>query len=155
MFREILYPTDFSENAIKALEYVKKLKEAGTQEILIVHIYDKKKINALWEAQEIIDFGPPNLEEKKVVDKMLSHSYNRLVRLEEDLKKLGFKVEIIVKEGDPPREIAKIAEEEKVSLIVVGEKGESALEQLFLGSTAGKIVRDSPVPVLVVKMQEN
>ena len=32
MFRKILYPTDFSAVAEKALEYVKKLKEAGTKE---------------------------------------------------------------------------------------------------------------------------
>ncbi len=152
MFRKILYPTDFSENAIKALEYVKKLKEAGTEEVLIVHIYDKKKINALWEVHEIIDFGDPRLEEKKVLDQLLEHSFNKLKKLEKELKDLGFKAEIIVKEGDPATEITRIAEEEKVSLIVLGEKGESALEQLFLGSTAGKIVRDSHIPVLVVKM---
>ncbi len=151
MFKKILYPTDFSENAIKAYEYVKKLKEAGTEEVIIIHIYDKKKINALWEIREMIDLEPVNLEEKKVIEKLLHETCGKLKKTEKELRDFGFKVKLIVKEGDPATEIIKTAEEENVSLIVVGEKGENAVEHLFLGATSVKIVRDSKVPVLVVK----
>ncbi len=47
MFKKILYPTDFSEDAKKALEYVKKLKEAGTEEVVILHIIEAYHIEVM------------------------------------------------------------------------------------------------------------
>jgi len=47
MFRKILYPTDFSKDAEKALEYVKKLKEAGTEEVVILHVIDGESLEAM------------------------------------------------------------------------------------------------------------
>ena len=44
MFTRILYPTDFSDCSEKALEYVKKLKEAGTREVIVFHVIDERDI---------------------------------------------------------------------------------------------------------------
>lgn len=153
MFSKVLYPTDFSENALKTLEYVKKLKEAGTKEIIVVHIYDKRKINSLWEINELIDYGPPRKEEKKVLDHVLKSTYKKIKKVEKDLLNIGFKVEAIVKVGDPAKEILHIADEQNVNLIVIGEKGENALVELFLGRTSVKVVRDAKIPVLVIKYE--
>ena len=38
MFSKILYPTDFSEPSKKAVKYVKKLKEAGTKEAIVLYV---------------------------------------------------------------------------------------------------------------------
>jgi len=151
MFTKILYPTDFSENARLASEYVKKLFEAGAKEVIITHIYDKKKIGAWEEAQEFIELKPENIVEKEVLDKVVKMIYEKLRRMETELKEIGFKAELIVKIGNPAREIVRIAAGKKVDLIVIGEKEENGLEQLFLGSTAVKVVRDSEIPVLIVK----
>ena len=40
MFEKILYPTDFSDVSKKALQYCKKLKEAGTKEVIVVHVIE-------------------------------------------------------------------------------------------------------------------
>ncbi|HDN51037.1 MAG TPA: universal stress protein, partial [Thermoplasmatales archaeon] len=58
MFRKILYPTDFSKDAEKALEYVKKLKETGTEEVVILHVIDGESLEAMvtpciWEGKDI------------------------------------------------------------------------------------------------------
>ena len=153
MFSKVLYPTDFSKNALQALEYVKKLKEAGTKEIIVVHIYDKRKINSLWEINELIDYGPPRKEEKKVLDRILKSTYKKIKEVEKELQNIGFKVEAIVKVGDPAKEIIHIADHQNVNLIVIGEKGENALVELFLGRTSVKVVRDAKIPVLVVKYE--
>jgi nucleotide-binding universal stress UspA family protein len=44
MFTRVLYPTDFSDVCKKALKHAKKLEEAGTSEVVIVHIIDDKEI---------------------------------------------------------------------------------------------------------------
>ena len=44
MFEKILYPTDFSDVSKKALEYVKKLKDAGTKEVIVLHVIDEREM---------------------------------------------------------------------------------------------------------------
>jgi hypothetical protein len=44
MFEKILYPTDFSDVANKALEYVKKLKSSGAREVIVLHINDERSL---------------------------------------------------------------------------------------------------------------
>ena len=47
MFEKILYPTDFSDVAKKALKYIRQLKEAGAKEIVVLHVLDEKGIDAI------------------------------------------------------------------------------------------------------------
>ena len=42
MFKTILYPTDFSDVAVKALEYVKRLKASGAKEVIVLHVNDER-----------------------------------------------------------------------------------------------------------------
>ena len=47
MFETILYPTDFSDVAQKALGYIDQLKSAGTKKVIIVHIIDSRTMDLL------------------------------------------------------------------------------------------------------------
>ena len=47
MFKKILYPTDFSEVAVKALEYIKQLKEAGSQEVVVLNVINQRILDGL------------------------------------------------------------------------------------------------------------
>ena len=49
VFSKILYPTEFSEQSTKAIEYVKKLKEAGTIEVIVLHVIDEHELNTMVE----------------------------------------------------------------------------------------------------------
>ena len=42
MFKKILYPTDFSVEAGRALEFVKQLKNAGSEEVVMLHVIDRR-----------------------------------------------------------------------------------------------------------------
>jgi nucleotide-binding universal stress UspA family protein len=47
MFNKILYPTDFSNDSKRAVAYIKHLKEAGTREVIVLHVIDQKAIKAV------------------------------------------------------------------------------------------------------------
>lgn len=53
-------------------------------------------------------------------------------------------------EGDPAEEITRFAEENEVDAIYMGTVGRSGLKEVFLGSTAERVIRSATLPVTVV-----
>jgi nucleotide-binding universal stress UspA family protein len=71
--------------------------------------------------------------------------------VEEKAQAQGLKIEGNLIEGHPADEIIKYSEKNSVSLIVMGTLGKSGLDRFLLGSVAEKVVRNSKIPVLVVR----
>ena len=150
MFRKILYPTDFSDCAVKALEYVKKLREAGTEEVVVVHVMDVREIatmatGAAWVGETTVAY------ESEVQEMMRANAEKKLEAVKAEIENAGLKVSVKTPDGIPFKEILKIAADEDVSLIVLGSHGKSNVREMLLGSVSEKVIRGSKRPVLVVK----
>ncbi len=151
MFRKILFPTDFSDFSKKALEYIKGLKDAGCEEVVILHVIEQAYIDAYEEA---FSWAGKDVEKmtEKLSDEMIGKAKERMREIVEKLK--DFKVKEVVRIGNPEEEILKCAEEEDVDLIVIGSHGcgriTCSLEKL-IGSTAENVIRHSKKPVLIVR----
>ncbi len=152
MFRKILYPTDFSPSAKGALEYIKKLKDAGTEEVILLHVYDERNIEIHWEVESELH-PDESIERAKhdVVKKMLEKSYAKLKELEDEIAHLNFKTELIVEEGIPYQKIIEVAKQNDVSLIVMGSHGERGIVEKLFGSTTGRVIAHGDTTVLVAK----
>jgi len=149
MFRKILYPTDFSEDAKKALEYVKKLKEAGTKEVVILHVIDTAYIEAYEDVYSLEGMGT-----EQILKKVENEMKKKLKNIEEKLRAHGLKTKISIRMGNPYEEIVKVAAEENVSIIVLGHRGMGALSEVverLLGSVVEKVISHAKTPVLVVR----
>jgi len=157
LFRKILYPTDFSDLAEVAKDYVKKLKEANAKEVIVLHVVHP------------LEFSLPQLDDPFALDvatlyahipeiekAILKSHEERLKEIEEELKKEGFKVKSILTVGEPKEEIVRVAQEEKVNVIVIGYHGKGLLERILeIGSTAKAVIKEAECPVLVVKRRED
>ncbi len=150
MFTKILYPTDFSEKSKHALEMVKKLKEAGAGEIVLVHCVDIREINTMAEMEGFSSLQYDNILDE-VREELHRKASNSIEKISNDLKSNGFKVEERLVDGIPYKEILRIAEKENVDLIVMGSSGKGLLAEVVLGSTTDKVVREAKVPVIIVK----
>lgn len=150
MFAKILYPTDFSEKAIHALEVVKKLREAGTKAVIVLTCIDIREINTMAEMEGFSSLRYDDLvgEIRKTLWKKAEEKLNKLSA---ELRPLGFSVEERLTEGIPYREILRIAVKENVDAIVIGSTGKGLLKEMVLGSTSEKVVREAVCPVIVVK----
>ena len=51
-------------------------------------------------------------------------------------------------------EIIKTAQEQEADLIVMGTHGRAGLDHVLFGSTAEKVVRKSPIPVMTIRVKE-
>ncbi|RCV63454.1 Nucleotide-binding universal stress protein, UspA family [Methanophagales archaeon] len=154
MFRKILYPTDFSDCAVKALEYVKKLKEAGAEEVVVVYVIDVRDLATM--STGVAGFGEtPVTYDYEVQEMMIANVKKKLEELKTEIETVGLKVAVKMPEGVPRKEILKTAEEENVSLIVLGSHGKSNVKELLLGSVSEKVIRYFKGPVLVIKRDES
>ena len=143
MFKKILYPTDFSDVSKKALNYIKQLKDAGVEEVIVLHVIDEKGIEA------VSRYGAGS--SATIIGLIDKEARDEGMKIEKKLRASGFKVKVRIEIGVPLREILKAEEEEKVSAIVIGSHGKTNLEQMFLGSVSEKVIRLSKSPVLIVK----
>ena len=143
MFKKILYPTDFSEVSKKAINYIKQLKEAGTQEVVVLHVLNEKGIEAMAR------YASGSFDE--LLQRVEKEAADEMKQIEAVLKKSGFKVKLRIEIGIPLTDILKVEEEEGVTAIVIGSHGRSNVKEMLLGSVSEKVIRKSKNPVLVIK----
>lgn len=143
MLQKILYPTDFSEVSLKALEYIKHLESAGIQSVIVLHVINERGFVALESFA--------SADAQRVERELMSEAQEELEAVAKELEDCGFEVKTRLEIGHPLKEILRIEAEEGVSLIVVGSHGKSNLEEVFLGSVSEKVVRKCKSPILIVK----
>ena len=68
--------------------------------------------------------------------------------------RVGVQINLFVRIGHPQEEILTLARNINADLIVMATHGRSGFEQMMLGSTAERVVRHSPCPVLTLKQPE-
>ena len=143
MFRKILYPTDFSDTANKAIPFLKQFKDTGTEEVIILHIIDTYRLRmpSTYMPTNLISF----------IDKMVIEATEKAKKIADVLTDAGIGTRIRIEQGLPFREILRVENEEDVSIIVIGSHGKSNIEEMFLGSVSENVMRKSKSPVLIVK----
>lgn len=142
----ILVPVDFSEHSIQAVDYAIRLAGVFGSRVVLVHVYhfpvelltDWSSYGTLAGSAEILEGLRKDREEQMAA----------LVR---EKSRAGVPLESRVVEGTPFSEICKVARAEGANLIVMGTRGLTGLKHVLIGSTAEKVVRKAPCPVLTVK----
>jgi nucleotide-binding universal stress UspA family protein len=145
--QRILVPIDFSEHSKSALKYAIPFAQQFKASIDLIYVVEPTIYPADFSFGQI---GFPNVEEEL------------RVRGNDELEKLITK-EIsgqvssrkVVRTGKPFYEINQYAQEEDIDLIIIATHGHSGMEHILFGSTAEKVVRKAPCPVLVVRTGEH
>lgn len=143
----ILFPIDFSEGSMNALDYAVSLSKEYNAKLYLLHVVHDISMTAGWQVPHIrIDELYRDMEES--ARKELERCCMEDIR---DLKN----VERIILRGIPHEEILKVAREKKIDIIVIGTHGRTGIDRLLFGSTAEKVVRKAPCPVLSVRLPEH
>jgi len=148
VFKKILYPTDFSECAENVIPYLKKFRDSGTKEIVILHVIDLRYTGYVESASwfgEVMPYFKIDL-----FNTMKEEAEKKLKSIEKKLSK-HFKIKTRIEDGVPFKTIIEVAEKEKVALIAIGSHGKSNIEEMLLGSVSEKVIRKSSKPCMVIK----
>ena len=144
MFKKILFPTDFSDVSQKAIKYIKQLKSAGAQEVIVLHVIDEKELLVLSRVPD---------QYLQITAQIEKDAAKAMAAIEADMTADGFRVKLQVKTGKPFTEIMMTAAEEKVSIIVVGSHGRSNIEEMLIGSVSENVIRHAKTPLLVISRE--
>ncbi len=141
--KRILCPTDFSEPACKALKAAAEIAEAAKAELLLVHVV--APIPALDSPSGAPAFDLAGYQEELVRSAQRALEERRRRRVPESVTSRA-----IVTIGDAAHEVARIASEENVDLIVIATHGRTGWRERLFGTVAGKVVRLARCPVLTI-----
>ena len=140
-FRKILCPIDFDDNSIAALETACKVAAQNDASLCIMHVV---AIPAHATEMPPEALKPDPIWEREAKLKLKHIASERIPG--------AIRSETLTCSGFPAGEILATAKGSNVDLIVMATHGRnrSALEHLFLGSVAERVVRSSVCAVLVV-----
>lgn len=140
----VLCATDFSKNSQGALRLAADLARRTGRSLLVTHAVDLAADDQAWrvlvEAPDEIEAHARN-EAATRLESFFEESVDAALRP----KLVRFEIGM----GSPAEVILNIAEKEATALVVVGTRGASRLREIFLGSVANSLVRQSEVPVIL------
>lgn len=149
----ILVPCDFSDDSIKSIQYAVELAESVKASITVVHVINQRDLVAVTEAMSRVSAfgGGASMSIDQYLDQLKNERSHLIQKLLGDTMAAGRPVKKIIRVGVPFRELLKAVHESGADLVVMGTKGRSNLAEVVFGSTADKVLRHCPVPLLSIR----
>lgn len=142
MINNILVPIDFSDYSKNALRYAAQFAKQFQAKLFLVYVVEPIIYPADFSMGQVaipstdIDLNSRAKEELNNLAKTIDPSLT---------------VETLIETGKPFVEINDIARDKDIDLIIIATHGHTGMEHLLFGSTAEKVVRKAPCPVLTLR----
>jgi nucleotide-binding universal stress UspA family protein len=142
--KKILVPCDFSKPAVNAYRFALSMAAISGGIIHLIYIVEMPVLHdtALMPVLSI---------EQDFMDDLKAKAERNFQKLIDKYKTNGGKTRTEVVFGSVTKMIIDYANAKNMDVIVMGSHGASGIREFFVGSNAEKVVRTSPVPVLVLK----
>jgi nucleotide-binding universal stress UspA family protein len=143
MFTKILLPSDFSDCSAEAARAARRLAERFASRLVVLHVLDEPAaLDPMFRGEVPLEMLRSRMEQyaREGMETFLAVHFQGLQN-----------VETRIASGVPYREIIREAREAGADLIVIGTHGRTGVEHVLFGSTAEKVVRMAPCPVLTIR----
>ncbi|MEK7235357.1 MAG: universal stress protein, partial [Nitrospirota bacterium] len=142
MIKRILFATDFSRWARRAEDYACALACSWKASLTVLSI-----------AEFLPGLNPDYPVNQQYLADLLKTASLQLADLKCRAERRGITVTTRVATGIPSEEVITVAGAEDSDLLVVGTRGKTGLAHVLLGSTAERVIRGAPCPVLTVRTE--
>ncbi len=149
--KSILWPSDGSENAFRALEAAEEIALKFGADIYALQVVHQVPtvVGAGFSPVAVKSFDVPLYEQELLASAEDDLKQKLLTKLPQKIKTF-----IHVKVGIPADEIVLFAQDNSIDLIVMATHGRTGISRFMLGSVAEKTIRQSTVPTLIIPMKE-
>ena len=139
----ILFATDGSHGSATAEVYACALAQSWGASLTVMSVLEFPP-----------GMNPDYAVNRQYLDELMKDVTTKLTDLKTRAVALGISVQSYVATGIPSEEVLTVARTHGAELIVVGTRGKTGLEHILLGSTAERIIRLAPCPVLTVPVEK-
>jgi nucleotide-binding universal stress UspA family protein len=150
MFRRILVPIDGSSTSNRGLDEAIGLASDQKAKICLLHVIDELVVTG---GADGMMYMPPSYIDD-YIRALRAGGKKLLARAEAKVRKHGIEVETVLLETVGRRvadQIIKQAKKWRAEVIVLGTHGRRGMSRVVMGSDAELVVREAPVPVLLVR----
>jgi nucleotide-binding universal stress UspA family protein len=142
---------DFTSYSKGTFDYAVKIARNLNAHLIVANIINSRDILAV----EMVTSMGYEVDSEHYVEGIKTERKNTLENFLEHSDIDREHVRLIFKIGNPTGELLKLIVTENVDMIIMGIKGRTDLEHIFVGSVAEKLFRRSPVPVLSHRDEKN
>lgn len=147
--KKILYPTDFSEYADHARMYVVDMAKAFNSKVLLMHtIQAPSHYEVAYNYELAISVEEIGEKRQKAADA-------KIAEIAESIRAEGVEVETLITLGSAFVDVVSTARKREIDLIILSTHGWGFIKHVLMGSTAERVVRKAPCPVLTVRKEEH
>lgn len=145
-FSKILFATDFSEVSEFAFDYAYTLAKKFNGKLIIMHVIN--------EPVDLRGFYVPHISFDSLEQEIADAAEKMMKKFCSGKLQDFTNYETVIVSGIPYEEVIRKADEEEVSLLVLGTHGRAGIDHLLFGSTAERVVRRAHCAVMTVRPQE-
>lgn len=142
--KKILVPCDFSKPAINAYRFALDVADQARATVHLLHVIELPIVH------DNLLMPVLNFEEELLKD-LQDGAEVRFKDITDRYKAEGVKVAVKTQFGPVSRVLHDYIDKESIDLVVMGSHGATGARELFIGSNAERMVRTSPVPVIIIK----
>ena len=144
--KKILAPIDFSPASKNAVKYAQRFAEEFGAELILLNVLEPAPATSFIAIPGAVAFSEIDFAGAEKNLRSLIASVRKGT-----VERPSWKLRV----GVPSHEIVEAAKEADVDLIVIATHGYTGWKHFCIGSTAERVVRAAPCPVLVVREKEH
>ncbi|MFH2130750.1 MAG: universal stress protein [bacterium] len=149
--QRIIAAIDFFSHSQLVAEHAANLARCMKVELVFVNVINQRDIDAINYAINNLDNNANKISLQRCMDQLREEREKKWEQLQETVDMSGLKTRLIIRTGEPYQELLNSVAEEKADMLVMGIKGRSNLSDMMVGSTALKMVKRCPVPLVTVR----
>lgn len=148
----VLVPVDFYPHSEAALKFAANIAQLMKAKVVVLHVvHDPVDVPGFYVHEEKKERRLRRMED--VAADMLAEFMKKVTEDYPELPAIkDAKTQLVV--GIPVTRILEVVESLRPKCVVMGSQGRTGLSQVFVGSTAEKVVHLCPVPVTIVKSEK-
>ncbi|MBU2647675.1 universal stress protein [bacterium] len=149
--QRIIAAIDFFSHSQLVAEHAANLARCMKVELVFVNVINQRDIDAINYAINNLDNNTNKISLQRCMDQLREEREKKWEQLQETVDMSDLKTRLIIRTGEPYQELLNSVAEEKADMLVMGIKGRSNLSDMMVGSTALKMVKRCPVPLVTVR----